>query len=77
MDDPISDEIQLRRFDKFLETLKRVWWTAINSADHAAKQCKQFIKDAEVYSFMESLSMKGLMIVILVYLPNYRSLLAT
>ena len=45
---PLSNEMQFSRFYKFLETLERIWWTTAKSAVNAAKQCKQFTKDAKV-----------------------------
>ena len=40
--------MQFSRFYKFLETLEGIWWTTAKSVVNAAKQCKQFTKDAKV-----------------------------
>ena len=45
---PLSNEMQFSRFYKFPETLEGIWWTTAKSVVNAAKQCKQFTKDAKV-----------------------------
>ena len=73
---PASDEILISRFNKLFQTLKGAQWITASSAIALERNINSSLKMIKcIHLWKALLWVKELMIFVLVYLPNYHSLL--